>query len=111
MEYCRLQIGCLLIVGYIGFIYFRECKRYHKKLSSSMFNIILLVSMVCILFDGITAVTVNYPEIVHPILNKGLHLVFLVGIDAVVYMMSVYMLRRNQYVGSAIRARSSYERE
>lgn len=93
MEYCRLQIGCLLIVGYIGFIYFRECKRYHKKLSSSMFNIILLVSMVCILFDGITAVTVNYPEIVHPILNKGLHLVFLVGIDAVVYMMSGYMLK------------------
>ena len=93
MEYCRLQIGCLLIVGYICFIYFRECKRYHKKLSSSMFNIILLVSMVCILFDGITAVTVNYPEIVHPILNKGLHLVFLVGIDAVVYMMSGYMLR------------------
>ena len=93
MEYCRLQIGCLLIVGYIGFIYFQECKRYHKKLSSSMFNIILLVSMVCILFDGITAVTVNYPEIVHPILNKGLHLVFLVGIDAVVYMMSGYMLR------------------
>ena len=93
MEYCRLQIGCLLIVGYIGFIYFRECRRYHKKLSSSMFNIILIVSMVCILFDGITAVTVNYPEIVHPILNKGLHLVFLMGIDAVVYMMSGYMLR------------------
>mgnify|MGYP003292788472 CR=1 FL=1 len=93
MEYCRLQIGCFLIVGYIGFIYFRECRRYHKKLSSSMFNIILIVSMVCILFDGITAVTVNYPEIVHPVLNKGLHLVFLVGIDAVVYMMSGYMLR------------------
>jgi len=93
MEYCRLQIGCLLIVGYIGFIYFRECRRYHKKLSSSMFNIILIVSMVCILFDGITAVTVNYPEIVHPVLNKGLHLVFLIGIDAVVYMMSGYMLR------------------
>jgi len=38
MEYCRLQIGCLLIVAYIGFIYFRECKKYHKKLSSSMFD-------------------------------------------------------------------------
>ena len=76
MEYCRLQLGCLLIVGYIGFIYFRECRRYHKKLSSSMFNIILIVSMVCILFDAITAVTVNYPESVHPVWNKGLHLVF-----------------------------------
>ena len=58
-----------------------------------MFNIILIVSMVCILFDGITAVTVNYPQLVPPVLNKGLHLVFLLGIDAVVYMMSGYMLR------------------
>ena len=106
MEYCRLQIGCFLIVGYIGFIYFRECRRYHKKLSSSMFNIILIVSMVCILFDGITAVTVNYPEIVHPVLNKGLHLVFLVGIDAVVYMMSGYMLRMTGALSKNRRRRS-----
>ena len=62
MEYCRLQIGCLLIVAYIGFIYFRECKKYHKELSSGMFDEILILSMICILFDGITAVTVNYPE-------------------------------------------------
>ena len=26
MEYCRAQLACLLIVGYIGFMYFRECK-------------------------------------------------------------------------------------
>lgn len=38
MEYCRLQIGCLLIVVYIAFIYFRECRRYHKKLSGSVFD-------------------------------------------------------------------------
>ena len=93
MEYCRLQIGCLLIVTYIGFIYFRECKKYYKKLSSSMFDEILILSIICILFDGITAVTVNYTERVSPILNKGLHLVFLIGIDAVIYMMSGYMLR------------------
>ena len=92
MEYCRLQIGCLLIVVYIGFIYFRECKKYHKKLSSSMFDEILILSIICILFDGVTAVTVNCPEQVNPILNKGLHLIFLLGIDSVIYMMSGYML-------------------
>lgn len=93
MEYCRLQIGCLLIVVYIAFIYFRECRRYHKKLSGSVFDEILILSMLCIAFDGITAVAVNYPDRVHPILNKGLHLIFLIGIDTVIYMMSGYILR------------------
>ena len=93
MEYCRLQIGCLLIVVYIGFIYFRECKRYQKKLSSSMFDEILILSMICILFDGITAVTVNYPERINPVWNKGLHLCFLIGIDTVIYMLFGYMLK------------------
>ena len=93
MEYCGLQIGCLLIVIYIAFTYFRECRRYHKKLSGSVFDEILILSMLCIAFDGITAVTVNYPEQVHPVLNKGLHLIFLIGIDTVIYMMSGYILR------------------
>lgn len=93
MEHCRLQIGCLIIVVYIGFIYFRECKRYHKKLDSSMFDKLLILSMVSILFDGITAVTVNYLDAVSPAWNRGLHLVFLVGLDTVVYMMFGYMLR------------------
>ncbi len=93
MEYCRLQVGCLLIIGYIGFIYFRECKKYHKKMKNSIFEQILIVSMLCIIFDGITAITVNNLEDINEIWNKVLHLVFLVGIDSVVYMLFGYMLR------------------
>ena len=93
MEYCRLQIGCLLIVAYIGFIYFRECKKYHKKLNSSIFDEIIILSIVCIIFDGITAGTVNNLETVKPIWNRFLHMLFLVGIDTVVYMMFGYMLQ------------------
>lgn len=93
MEYCRLQIGCLLIVAYIGFIYFRECKRYHKRLSSSIFDEILILSMICILFDGITAVTVNNLDTVNPIWNKALHLLFLIGIDTVIYILFGYMIK------------------
>ena len=96
MEYCRLQTGCLLIVIYIAFIYFHECRRYHKKLSSSIFDEMLILSIICIIFDGITAVTVNHQESVSPILNKGLHLVFLIGIDTVIYMMSGYVLRMTE---------------
>jgi len=93
MGYCRLQIACLLIVVYIGFMYFRECKRYHKKLSSSMFDEILLLSIFCIILDGVTAVTVNYLESVPLVWNRVLHLLFLIGIDAVVYMLFGYMLK------------------
>lgn len=93
MEYCRVQIACLLIVGYIGFMYFRECKRYHKKLSSSIFDKILLLSLFCIIFDGVTAVTVNNLESVPLVWNRIFHLCFLIGIDSVVYHLFGYMLR------------------
>ena len=98
MEHCRLQIGCLLIVVYIGFIYIRECKRYHIKLSSNIFYKILILSTFSIIFDGTTAVTVNYLDHVNPILNKALHLIFLIGFDTVIYMMSGYMLRMTEVI-------------
>lgn len=93
MEYCRLQIGCLLVVLYIAFVYFYDCKKYHKKLSSSIFDEMLILSIVCIIFDGITAVTVNYQEVINPIWNKVLHMIFLLGVDTVVYMLFGYMLK------------------
>ena len=98
MEHCRLQIGCLLIVVYIGFIYIRECKMYHIKLSSNIFYKILILSTFSIIFDGTTAVTVNYLDHVNSILNKALHLIFLIGIDTVIYMMSGYMLRMTEVI-------------
>lgn len=93
MEYCRVQIACLLIVGYIGFMYFRECRRYRKKLKGRIFDKILVISMLCILFDGITAVTVNNLEAVNEVWNRVLHLFFLLGVDSVVYMLFGYMLK------------------
>lgn len=93
MEYCRLQLGCLIIVAYIAFIYFRECKKYHKNLNSSIFDEILILSMACITLDGITAVTVNSPELLNPLWNKLLHMLFLIGLDTVVYMLFGYILK------------------
>ena len=31
MEYCKLQIGCLLVIAYIAFLYVRERRRYEKS--------------------------------------------------------------------------------
>ena len=105
MEFCRVQTACLLIVGYIGFMYFRECKRYQKKINSSIFDRLLFISILCIVFDGITAITVNNLENVNEIWNKIFHLLFLVGIDTVIYLLFGYMLRTTGVIPSKGRKR------
>lgn len=105
MEYCRLQAGCLIIVMYIAFIYFRECKKYHKKLSSSIFDELLILSIICIIFDGVTAFTVNHLEFVNPTINRILHMLFLIGLDTVVFVMFEYMLRTTGYIPKKKRKR------
>lgn len=93
MDYCKVQLGCLLIVSYIVFIYKRECKKYHKKLSSSIFDELMVLGIVSIALDGITAITVNHLDVVNITLNRILHLLFLLSIDTVIYMMFGYMVK------------------
>lgn len=92
MEYIRLQIGCLAVLLYIAFIYFRECKRYHRKLKDTMFDELLLLGIVSVTLDGATAYTVNHLETVNQILNRVLHALFLAGLDAVIFVLFLYML-------------------
>lgn len=93
MEYCKVQIGCLLIVAYIVFIYYRECKKYQKHLSSSIFDELMVLGIVTIVLDGITAVTVNHLDVVNITLNRILHMLFLLCLDTVIYMMFGYMVK------------------
>lgn len=92
MAHCRLQLGCLLLVIYIAFIYYKDCKKFHKKMKATMYDEILILSMFSIIFDGITAVTVNYADMVNPVLNKILHLLFFLSVESIVYLLYVYML-------------------
>lgn len=93
MEYCKVQLGCLFIVAYIAFIYIRACKRYKKKLSSSYFDELLWMAIITILLDGITAVTVNHLETMNIVVNRILHMLFLISLDTVVYVLFGYMLK------------------
>lgn len=93
MEYCKVQLGCLFIVLYIAFIYIRACKRYKKKLSSSMFDELLYLGIITILLDGTTAITVNHLDTVNIVVNQILHMLFLISLDTVVYVFFGYMLK------------------
>lgn len=92
MEYCRLQIGCLIILMYIAFIYLRECRKYQLKLKETLFDELIILGMACVLLDGITAFTVNHLDIVNPLLNRILHMFFLISLDSVIFMLFLYML-------------------
>ena len=92
MEYCKMQICCLVVLLYIALIYFRECKFYRRKLSETLFDELLVLGIVSLVFDGTTAYTVNNLDTVNPVVNMLLHLMFLLSIDAVIFVLFLYML-------------------
>lgn len=84
IEYSKLQIGCMLIVIYIAFIYFRERYAYKVKKKEIVFELLLFTGIVSIAFDGITAYTVNSLNKVPVLLNDIFHACYI--------MVAVYML-------------------
>lgn len=92
VEYCKLQIGCLLVILYIAFNYFKERRRFRRRHRHSMFEGLLGLGMLCLFFDGLTAYTVNHLDTVNDIVNRLLHMFFLVSVDAVIFFLYIYML-------------------
>lgn len=92
MEYCKLQLGCMLIILYIMFTYYKECSRIRQKFKLTLFDGLLILGMVCIFFDGLTAYTVNHQEQVNEFVNRILHLFFLISIDSFIFLLFLYML-------------------
>lgn len=92
MQYFKLQFGCLLVVLYITFAYFLEKKTYKIKKREPIFESLLIFGILSIVFDGITAYTVNHLETVPPVANRIFHLCFLCLIDTIVFIMFLYIL-------------------
>lgn len=92
MELFKLQMGYLVVLLYIAFIYFRECKRYKRKLKDTMFDELLLLGISSVALDGATAYTVNHLDTVNPMLNKILHALFLISLDSVIFVLFLYLL-------------------
>jgi len=92
MEHCKLQIGCMLIILYIIFCYVKDCRHFHQKHKFSIFDGLLLLGSICLVFDGATAYTVNHLETVDSVVNMILHMFFLLGIDSFIFGLFLYML-------------------
>ena len=92
IEYCKLQVGCMLIVLYVAFIYYRERYAYKVKHKETIFELLLYTGMASIIFDGLTAYTVNHLETISAVANATLHACFLCSLDAIVFLIFIYVL-------------------
>ena len=87
----KLQIGCLLIVLYIAFIYLNECRRYGRKAKQSFFDELLILGIASIVFDGATAYTVNHLDTIPEALASSVAITILV--------LGVYMNQEDPAMG------------
>lgn len=92
MEYCKLQAGCFILVFYIIFIYIREKRIYIGYKRESLFETLLAVGTISIFLDGVTAYTVNHLQEIPLAVNLLLHLLFLLSLDAIMFVMFWYLL-------------------
>lgn len=92
IEYSKLQIGSMLIVIYIAFIYFRERYAYKVKKKEIVFELLLFTGIFSIAFDGITAYTVNRLNKVPVLINDIFHACFLCSLDAIVFLIFLYIM-------------------
>lgn len=92
IQYSKLQIGCMLIVLYIAFIYFRERDAYKVHKKEMVFELLLFTGMFSITFDGLTAYTVNHINQIPVIVNAVFHACFLCSLDAIVFLIFLYIL-------------------
>lgn len=92
MEHCKLQIGCLVVLFYVVFIYWRERKNYNLKQKKNLFDKMLLLGIISIILDASTSYTVNHLDTVNLLLNRMLHALFLISLDSVIFILCLYML-------------------
>ena len=92
MEYCKMQLGCLVVLFYIAFVYIGECRQFKKNLKDTLFDELLTMAVVSVIFDGITAYTVNNLETVHPVVNKLFHLLYMVSLESVIFFLFLYIM-------------------
>lgn len=93
MPFVKLQIGCLVVILYIGITYIREIIK-GKLPYDGAFLALLVVAPWAVFFDGFTSWTVNHMDVVPSAINRGAHLLFLVFMELTVIITAEYMFNR-----------------
>lgn len=90
------------------FIYIQDRKQYKDNSKDRFFRILVKAGIVSILFDGITAYTVNRLYVIPLWLNNLLHMCFLLSLDTFVFVMFRYLMEVTESVPKKKRDRIIY---
>ena len=91
MQYVKLQLGCLLVILYLVVNYLKETVGEKDLPRNPLFDTLLVTGPVAVLFDGITAWTVNHLDVVPNWLNVICHLLFFLAMDVTIIITTVYL--------------------
>ena len=93
MNFIKLQIGCLVLVIYLELIYIWQTTGKNAKVSCNpIFAALMMIIPSLIVFDGLTAWTVNHLDIVPVSLNLFLHAVFFILLSLFMFVMFLHTL-------------------
>lgn len=96
LQWCKMQVIALIILVYVGTIHIRDGANLNKITKKSncnvLFDILFIVAELAVLFDGITACTVNYLDRVPSVLNSILHLFMFITYELFIILMLGYWM-------------------
>ncbi len=96
LQYAKTQITALLVLVYVGILYIIEGERLNKVTKKSncnpLYSALYIVSEIAVLFDGITACTVNFLDTVPRTVNLMLHLGMFLSYELYVILLFLYWL-------------------
>ncbi|MGM9941918.1 MAG: HD-GYP domain-containing protein [Bulleidia sp.] len=94
IQWCKTQIMCLLVLLYIGYTYIKEGndlkKAAGKSYCSVFFDACFIVAEIAVLFDAITACTVNALNTVPHTINLLVHLGMFVSYELFISLLCWY---------------------
>ena len=92
MQHFIFQLACLAVVLYVAISYNGEKKRQRTEVKSPWFETLLTVAVFSIIFDGLSAYTVNNLDKVPEWINTVAHAGYLMGLVALIFTMFMYIL-------------------
>lgn len=96
LQWCKMQIMCLLILVYIGLVFIKEGNTLNKITQKSncnkLFDLDFIAAEFAVLFDGITACTVNLLDRIPRTVNLLVHLGMFVSYEIFVTLLFWYWI-------------------
>lgn len=98
--YCKAQIGFELILMFVAFLFVRDGNRLNRqakcKMCNKYFDYLFMAGCTAILFDGVTAFTVNCLDTVPALVNLYLHLIYLLAYQIFNFIHFMYWLSKTE---------------